>query len=307
MCRAKRTSAIPFLAAALSFCLPARGQFLPGNSAVRTEEDARGKARSLATVVSRQVTGPPARRGERIKLAEGEFSIYQRESGGAVGPFETPIFNFRESWILWRAGDGTYDVEGERRFESPKDEPHRNRFQVRLTPELRVISVKEFAKLRWRRDSGPLTCEFSPQALHCSSNAKDPRQAIKVDIPMQHAFGFLWPVSPFSLNGITRAAGRRPNDVTPVQLVEIVEQSPEEPVSPVVLDGHLRYLGEEDIRMAKRNWRADKFALDVPLHPGYLIWASPEGILLSLAVDEGAKNEPPRRLDLVRYEKFADF
>jgi hypothetical protein len=244
---------------------------------------------------------------ERTKVAEGEYSVYQRESGGAVGPFENAVFSFRESWTLWRTRDAKYEVEGERRFESPKDEPHRNRFQARLTHELRIESVKEYAKLRWRPDSGPLTCEFSGDRLHCSSNAKDPHQKVELEIPMRHTFGLLWPISPFSLSGITRAAGRCPNDVTPVQLVEVVEESVEAPVSPLVLDGHLRYLGQEEIRMARRKWRADKFALDVPLHPGYLIWTSPEGILLSLAVDEGARNEPPRRLDLVRYEKFANY
>lgn len=261
----------------------------------------------LASIESAQASTPSPQKAARTRVAEGEFAIYQRENAGGVGPFETAVFNFHESWTLWRLAGGDYEVEGERRFESPKDEPHRNRFQVRLSRELRVTSVKEFARLRWRPDSGPLTCEFSIQLLHCSSNAKDPRQALEIVIPMKHPFGFLWPISPFSLNGITRAAGRRADDVTPVQLVEIVEESAEAPVSPLVLDGHLRYLGQEDIRVAKRKWRADKFALDVPLHGDYVIWTSPDGILLSLSVDGGVQNEPARRIDLVRYEKYSEY
>ena len=124
---------------------------------------------------------------------------------------------------------------------------------------------------------------------------------------MRSVFGFLWPISPFSLNGITRGAGRNVNEVVPVQLVEILEESAEHPVSPLVFDGQLRYLGQYDFKIARKKWRADKFELDVPLHPGYVIWTSAEGILLSLEVNSNTKNEASRRMDLVRYEKFADF
>jgi hypothetical protein len=250
---------------------------------------------------------PVPQKAKRTRVAEGEYSVFQRKSGGAVGPFENEVFNFRESWTIWRTGDGEYEVTGERQFESPEGVPHRNRFEAQLARDLSVVAVKEFAKLRWRRDSGPLTCEFQPAQLHCSSGGKDPAKSILVDIPMRHPFGILWPLSPFSLNSVARAAGRHVNDVSPVQLVELVEESAESPVSPLVLDGHLRYLGQEDIRVANQKWRADRFEMEVPLHPGYLIWTSPDGILLSLAVESGTKNEPARRMDLVRYEKFAEF
>lgn len=40
-----------------------------------------------------------------------------------------------------------------------------------------------------RPDSGPLTCEVSPAQSVCTSGAKDPRQSM----PMNDAYGFLWP------------------------------------------------------------------------------------------------------------------
>ena len=252
-------------------------------------------------------TSSSPQKTERTKVAEGEYAVIQRKSAGAVGPFENEIYNFRESWTLWRTGDGGYEVTGERRFEAPQYVPHQNKFQARLAHDMSVLSVKEFAKLRWRPDSGPLACDFLPGQLHCTSGGKDPGKAILVDIPMKNPFGILWPMSPFSLNSVTRGAGRRLNDVTPVQLIEMVEQSAENPVSPLLLDGHLRYLGQEDVRIAKKRWHADKFEMTVPLHPGFVIWTSPDGILLSLEVASDTKNEPAHRMDLVRYEKFADF
>ena len=262
---------------------------------------------SLAVIDPLQTSAPTPQKVERTKVAEGQYQVFQTKSSGAMGPFQAEVYNFRESWTLWRLGAGGYQVEGLREFDSPLGQSHSNHFQALLSADLRVRSVKEFAKLRWRPDSGPLTCEFEDRELRCSSNAQDPQQAIELKIAMQHPFGFLWPISPFSLSGIARSTGKRLRQTTPVQLVEIDEANTNTPVRPLVLTGQLRYLGQEKIRVAKRTWRADKFQLDVPLHSSYQIWTSSEGILLSLFEGLGKNNEPARKMDLVRYEKFAGF
>ena len=75
--------------------------------------------------------GPlPEQAAERTKIAEGEYAIYERHNSGAVGPFQEEVYNFHESWTLWRTENGLYQVEGVRTFESPKDETHSNRFMV---------------------------------------------------------------------------------------------------------------------------------------------------------------------------------
>src|SRR6202162_5639169 len=163
-----------------SFSVSAPERSAWGQSAAEAVDNARLESLALSARPSLRTSALSPQKAERIKLAEGEFAVYQRESGGAVGPFDTAVFNFHESWTLWRTGDSGYQVQGERRFESPKDVPYGNRFEVLLSQELRVTSVKEFARLRWRLDSGPLTCDFSTHELHCSSNAKDPQQAVEV-------------------------------------------------------------------------------------------------------------------------------
>ena len=280
---------------------------LSNRSSAGIADGARWKSLSLPAIAAPQSSASLQQKAERTKVAEGQYQVFQTKSTGAMGPFEGEVYNFRESWTLWRLSSGGYQVEGLREFDSPLGEFHSDRFQALLSTDLRVLSVKEFAKLRWRADSGPLTCEFEDRELRCSSNAQDPRQTIELKIPMRHPFGFLWPISPFSLSGIARASGKHLRQTTPVQLVEIDQANTNTPVSPLVLTGQLRYLGQEKIRVAKRTWRADKFQLDVPLHSSYQIWTSSEGILLSLFENLGKNNEPGRRMDLVRYEKLAAF
>ncbi len=108
------------------------------------------------------------------KIAEGEYAIFEQANGGLLDPFQQAIYNFHESWTLRLVKNGQYRVEGVRTFESPKDDLHSNRFIVELSRDLTIIRLKEFGKLRWVRDSGPLSCEFLPTQLDCSSGGSIP-------------------------------------------------------------------------------------------------------------------------------------
>ena len=166
---------------------------------------------------------------QRTKVAQGEYVVFERENGGAVGPFGEEVYNFHETWTLWRSANGSYEVEGERRFESPRDALHANRFVAQLSRDLTLSRVTEFARLKWRSDSGPLSCEFLRSELDCSASARDGKKAVDLKIPMKQPFGLFWPISAFSLSGITREAERDPNQRTRVQLVSIEQPSAEIP------------------------------------------------------------------------------
>jgi hypothetical protein len=254
-----------------------------------------------------QDTNPPSSQPGRVKIAEGEYAIVEQTDLGASGPFGEEVYDFHETWTIWRTGSGEYEVEGKRQFESPKDSPHDDNFLVRLSRDLTVIELKEFSKLKWRTDSGPLSCEFLANDLHCSSNAHDPGQEVDLHVPTQHPFGLLWPVSAFSLSGITHEAERDINRAAQVQLASIEQPDEQNPVEITILDGQLRYLGEESIELAGENWRAHKFSLKVSLHPEFLIWTSSKGLLLSLAVEHAHKNWSEEGMKLVRFRKWADF
>jgi len=243
----------------------------------------------------------------RAKAAEGEYAITEHSSSGAVGPFEQEVYNFRESWTLWRVEKGQYQVEVVRRFESPKGEPHSNRFTVDLTHDLTVIRVREFAKLRWVADSGPLSCEFLPAQLDCSSGGSDPRREIKLRTPLEKPYGLLWPISPFSFGGITREVERDSSKSTLVDFERIEQPGMREPVGATILEGPLQYLGEDNIEAAGRKWRARKFSLKIPLQPEYLMWASPKRLMLALSIEHEHKDWPEEGLKLTHFESSTEF
>jgi hypothetical protein len=249
----------------------------------------------------------PAQAAGRARIADGEYAIYERDISGTLSPLEEEVYNFRESWTLWRVEKGQYQVEGIQNFESPKDELHSNRFVAELTRDLTVIRVKEFAKLRWVPDSGPLSCEFLPTQLDCSSGGSDPKREIKLRTPLEKPYGLLWPISPFSFGGITREVERDPKRASQVDLVRIEQPGMADPVRATILEGPLQYLGEEDIEAAGRKWKAHKFSLKVPLHPQYLIWTSPKGLLLALAIEHEHKDWTEEGLRLAHFEGSTEF
>ena len=240
----------------------------------------------------------------RTKVAQGEYVVSQQANGGAVGPFGEEVYNFHETWVLWRDGDGRYEVEGERRFESPQGTPRSDRFVAELTRDLTITRVTEFSQLKWRRDSGPLTCEFLRSELHCSSNAKNAEDALELRIPMKKPFGLLWPISAFSLGGLTREAERDPRHATQIQLVSIEQPSADMPVLPMILDGELQYLGEENLEIAGVPQRAFKFSIKAALSPEIVVWTTTNGLLLAVSVEHGDKNWPEQGMKLLHFQEW---
>lgn len=243
----------------------------------------------------------------KVRVAEEQCKVYKQTNAGGIGPFAPGIFNFSESWTLWRSPDGSLEVEGKRDNESRAHEPHSNQFTVRLSSDFRVLSLREFRTLRWRPNSGPLGCEFLPGRLLCTTSAAGPTKNVRLDLPLQDAYGFWWPISAYSLSHITRFAGRTPMSVIPVQMVSIDEPNTENPVFASVLQGHLTYLGHESITIAHRKWRAHKSELRVPLHAPLLIWTSPAGLLLDFAEEDNLGRQREQGMTLVRYQQWFDF
>ena len=249
----------------------------------------------------------PGQETERTKIAEGEYKIIEHTNNGAIGPFEQEVYNFTESFTLYRVSKEQFQVEGVRNFESPKDISHSNRFVVEMTRDFTVIRAKEFAKLRWISDSGPLSCEFLPMQLECSSGGSDPKREIKLRTPLEKPYGLLWPVSPFSFTGITRQVERDRTKPTLVDLVRIEQPGMANPVQASVLEGPLLYLGDEEIDAAGRRWHAHKFSLKVALEPEFLIWTSPKGLLLAFAMEHGHKDWQEEGIRLESFESSTDF
>ncbi|MGA7854244.1 MAG: hypothetical protein WCA15_13035 [Candidatus Acidiferrales bacterium] len=244
---------------------------------------------------------------QNVRVAGGEYKVYKQTNVGGIGPYSPSVFDFKESWTLWREPHGDLEVVGQRDYASPSDVPHSDKFTVHLSSDFRVISLREFRKLRWSPDSGPLDCQFLTGRLACTSNAADPQKNVTLDLPLQDAYGFLWPISAFSLSHITRFVSHTRGSVIPVQMLSLEETSAEDPVNASVLEGHLAYWGHETITAAGRKWSADKFTLTLPLHAPFLIWTSPAGLLLDFAEEDNHGHLKERGMMLLRYQQWLDY
>ncbi len=252
-------------------------------------------------------TGPSAREEVPKKMAAGEYEVYEEANEGLVGPHGEEVRNFRESWTLWQNAKREYQADGERRFETLKKGPQSHRFEVELSRDLTVMKIVEFSSLLWVADSGPLTCDFLRNEMHCSQGGKSPDPSKDRHVAVEHPYGLLWPISPFSWGGVTKESERDPSHPTRVSLITIEQPSADNPVSVLILVGKLQYLGVENLETAGRIWQAHKFSVKVPFHPRYLVWTTSKGLLLALSVEHAHANWPKEGLRLVRYQSFSDF
>ena len=124
---------------------------------------------------------------------------------------------------------------------------------------------------------------------------------------MEHPFGLFWPISAFSLSGITREAERDPHQATPIQLVSIEQPSEQIPVNPMILDGQVRYLGEERLDVAGEQRSAFKFSIKVALSPELIIWTTRKGLLMRVAIQHPDKDWPEESMKLIRFKEYAGF
>lgn len=283
---------------AFHFAVP-KGSVSAVSAATRTNR--------IATHSQEQVVGKPLQPAIPAKIAEGEYVIFEQANGGFLGPVGEEISHFRESWTLWRVGKDQYRVEGVRQFETSAGQDRSDRFVVELSRDLTVLRMTEFAKLKWIRDSGPLSCDFLPVELRCSSGGSNPKQALQLRTHLGDPYGLLWPISPFSLTGITREVERDRFRTTPVDLLTIEQPNASNPVQTTILSGPLRYLGEEQIEAAGQKWLAHKFSIKVAMHPEFLVWTSSKGLLLAITIKHENKDYPEEWMRLQSFRSWADF
>jgi hypothetical protein len=238
----------------------------------------------------------------QIKVAEGEYAIARIGDLG-IQPLGTEEFEFGETWTLWTTGDGEFEVQGEWRFESPEMLPNRIPFMLRLGRDLHPQSLKEFVRLEWQNDSGPLSCTLSPTELYCESGAKDPKHMIVERVPMTRPYGFLWPIFPFSLGSIAQTAVQHPGADVEITAVVAEEPSPANPVCFVSHIASVRYLGQETIVVGGQTILANKTSLDPSPYPKLILWTDPRGLLLAAQ----RATLPGLRLELVKYRAEGNY
>ena len=245
---------------------------------------------------------PALQANEPLRIAEGEYAIFKEYDG--IGPVDAEIFHFQEDWRLSRTPDGNYEVEGTRSFESPEHFPRQIHFLLRLSPQLQLMEVQEDTSLTWFWRSAPLACVFLPQQLRCAAWGKDPRQEADLSLSMERPYAFSWPLSAFSLGALTRQCDYHSGQTMEVEFVDIEQPSSDLPLMPIITNGTLRFLGQENVTVAGTNWLANKFELRAflsPLPRKSILWVSQGGLLLEL--DAEREMGPKGRLELTRLER----
>jgi hypothetical protein len=245
-----------------------------------------------------------AQQHSQTKIADGEYELYEQPVSDAGGPFREAVYNIHETWTLSRVDQGAYEVQG--RFESLSGRGNSSPFLFELSPDMAVVSVKEYAKLRYVQGAGPLTCEVLPLQLHCSADLSEGKKAVDSRTTLEDPYAVLWPISPFSLGPITRQAKANPDKPLNIELVTIEQPNAENPVETTTVRGPLSYVGDEQL-VAGQKWAAQKFSLKVGTNREYLIWTSQKGMLLALAVQHAHRNWREEGIRLAHFHSYADF
>ena len=84
-------------------------------------------------------------------------------------------------------------------------------------------------------------------------------------------------------------ASHDPKTTTPVELLTFEEISDADPVFTTALGGYLKYLGQEKLLLAGREWLSDKFELKVATHAPFLLWTSSQGLLLEFKYEKDSR------------------
>jgi hypothetical protein len=121
---------------------------------------------------------------------------------------------------------------------------------------------------------------------------------------LDRPYALIWPLSAFSLAGLTRAATEL-DKPTPIQIVQLEQISYTLPVLAKRSDGLIRYRGpsQEGFSAAGRSFQAKVYELTTSPTGMMTLWISPEGLLLAAE----KSSWPKGRIELVNFKKFADF
>jgi|SRR6185437_161578 len=240
----------------------------------------------------------------RTKVAEGEYAISSPEDLG-VGPLETEVFHFHETWELWWSADGFYQLEGSRTFESPKDEPREEDFQAILSSKFELQEIVLRSHLRFVRDSGPfLTCTGNASEFVCDSGGKDPVHTRHIRLDESGPYAIIWPISVFSMGHVAFLASEQEVKPLKIGLIQIKEINPVLPIMTIQSSGTIQYLGRSQVAYAisGTSWLPRVFRLASETTRNLYIWTSTEGIVLAIQ-----SQSPEVTIQLIRFTQFAPF
>jgi hypothetical protein len=260
---------------------------------------------SVASVSAQKPATPPrapasagVQQTARTEVAEGEYALLQQPSGDE---HDSDVVSFREDWVLWRTPEGRFELEGSRHYESGTGVSHDANLSMRLSRYFQVLEAQYSPAFGGNVDPAEPACHFLPTEVRCM-RADKVATGTHAPVEIGKPYAVTWPISPFTLAGLTRACPRAPGQTVNVQLID-VQQAGSASLHPLVSGGKLTYVGQERVLAAGQRWQADRYELvnsSLFFAPRMLIWTSAQGLLL--AAETERDSGPSVSLQLTRID-----
>ncbi len=231
--------------------------------------------------------------GNGKKVAEGAYELKAQTGKNAA------TFGFSELWALWRLEDGTFKVEGKWRFERDMGErpPKDLGFLIRLSSEFHPSGLEITGVVPGTRLAGNFDCDLGPTEFLCA--IRTPKGSAEARLAVESPYDAFLPM-PWFLASVALRARRESGQATPVKLIFMDDG---DPIALSAFEGQVIYVGTEDLKIAGRTFRADKYELQAHPFPGFFLWLSPQGVLLAMQDSK----KPQQRLELVKFKQYAEF
>jgi hypothetical protein len=229
----------------------------------------------------------PAQTVERKKVAEGEYltstdNPYNKEE------------RLRESWILWRIGDGQYVVESDLQFENEIATKAAFHHSIVLSQDLRPQEIKILALASPEKNE--IDVQLKPEEIR----VKDRNGESILKVPPR--YDIYYPLTPWSLSSFARRTRPVKDSGLAVEFVAMDEEGPKAPTALTLLWGRVRWIGREQVEVAGQRLSTEKYIIHLGPYPGVFVWLSEEGVVLGSQSEENSK----QKTETVRFRKYEE-
>jgi hypothetical protein len=222
----------------------------------------------------------PAQDAGRNKIADGEYlsrgqSGYNKEE------------KLRESWVLWRTGDGKLLVESDLRVEGTSTNQQILHYTIQLSGDMRPLEIT------MRAGENETLIELDAEEVRL----KDRHGESTLRVPPR--YDFYEPV-PWCLGSFARRVPPIKNAGLPLLFVAADEQGPNSSMALTMLWGRVLWVGSEQVEAAGLKVDAEKYLVHLGPYPGVFIWLSKSGLVLRSQNEE----DPEQRTETVRFREY---
>jgi hypothetical protein len=222
----------------------------------------------------------PAQDADRVKVADGEY-LSRGQSGYDKNE------KFRESWVLWRKGDGNFLVESNLQIEGTGKNQQVLHYTIQLSGDMRPLEITT------RAGENETLIELGAEEVR----VKNRHGQSTLRVPPRYDF---YEPLPWCLGSFARRVPPIKNAGLPLIFVAADEQGPDSPMGLTMLWGRVQWVGSEQVESAGLKVDSEKYLVHLGPYPGVFIWLSKSGLVLASQNEEN----PEQRTEMVRFREY---